>query len=83
MELSGRFSTLDLSREVFTAGLADPNLWSNHAWATDIGLNWYLNFYTRVFLDWQHSEFGNPVVLGTNRLGAARELYWMRFQVFF
>ena len=60
---------LDFSKEIFTAGFADPNLWSNHAWATDVGLNWYLNFYTRVFLDWQHSEFGNPVVIAPNRLG--------------
>jgi len=83
VEAFARFSTLDFSREVFTAGFADPNAWSNHAWATDVGFNWYLNFYTRVFLDWQHSEFGNPVVIAPNRLGATRDLYWIRFQVFF
>ena len=82
-EVFGRFSALDLSKEVFTAGFADPNLWSNHAWATDVGVNWYLNFYTRVFLDWQHSEFGNPVVIAPNRLGPTRDLFWIRFQVFF
>ncbi len=43
-EVYGRFSAFDLSKEVFTAGFADPNLWSNHAWATDVGVNWYLNF---------------------------------------
>ena len=82
-EVFGRFSALDFSKEVFTAGFADPNLWSNHAWATDVGLNWYLNFYTRVFLDWQHSEFGNPVVIAPNRFGPTRDLFWIRFQVFF
>ena len=82
-EVFARFSTLDFNKEVFTAGFADPNLWSNHAWTTDVGINWYLNFYTRVFLDWQHSEFGNPVVIAPNRLGPTRELYWIRFQVFF
>jgi phosphate-selective porin OprO and OprP len=82
-EVFGRFSSLEFGREVFTAGFADPNLWSNHAWATDIGLNWYLNFYTRVFLDWQHSEFGSPVVIAPDRFGPTRDLFWLRFQVFF
>jgi phosphate-selective porin OprO/OprP len=83
VEVYGRFSALEFSKEVFTAGFADPNLWSNHAWTTDVGINWYLNFYTRVFLDWQRSEFGNPVVITPNRLGPTRDLYWIRFQVFF
>ncbi len=83
IEVYARFAELDFSRQVFTAGFADPNLWSNHAWTTDVGLNWYLNFYTRVFLDWQHSEFGNPVVIGPNKFGPTRDLFWMRFQVFF
>ncbi len=83
VEAYARFSTLEFSKEIFTSGFADPNLWSNHAWATDVGFNWYLNFYTRVFLDWQHSEFGNPVVIAPNRYGPTRDLYWIRFQVFF
>jgi phosphate-selective porin OprO and OprP len=83
VELDARFSTLDFSKEIFTAGFADPNLWSNHAWATDVGLNWYLNFYTKVYLDWQHSEFGSPVLIAPNRFGPTRDMFWIRFQVFF
>ena len=83
IEVYGRFSTFDFSKDIFTAGLADPNLWSNHAWATDIGLNWYLNFYTKLYLDWQHSEFGSPVVIAPNKFGPTRDLFWIRFQVFF
>ena len=82
-EVYGRFSSLEFGKEVFTAGFADPNLWSNHAWATDVGFNWYLNFYTRVFLDWQHSEFGSPVVIAPSKFGPTRDLFWLRFQVFF
>ena len=29
-EVTARYSELELSRQVFTAGLADPNLWTNH-----------------------------------------------------
>ncbi|WP_168221699.1 OprO/OprP family phosphate-selective porin [Aquisphaera giovannonii] len=83
IEAHARLSELTLSPNLFRAGFADPNLYTNHAWATDIGFNWYLNFYTRLFLDWQHSEFGQPVVMSANRLGLTRDLFWVRFQVFF
>ncbi len=83
IEIHARYSTLEIGKQVFTGGFADPNLWSNHAWATDIGLNWYLNFYTKFYLDWQHSEFGNPVVISPNHFGPTRDLFWLRFQVFF
>ena len=79
----GRYSTLNFGKEVFTAGFADPNLYSNTAWATDVGFNWYLNFYTKLYMDWQHSEFGSPVVIGPNHFGPTRDLFWVRFQLFF
>ena len=77
------FQHARIGKEIFTAGFSDPNLWSNHVWATDVGLNWYLNFYTKLYLDWQHSEFGSPVVIGPNQFGPTRDLFWLRFQVFF
>ena len=83
IEIHARYSTFNIGKEIFTGGFADPNLWSNHAWATDIGLNWYLNYYTKFFLDWQHSEFGDPVVIAPNKFGPTRDLFWLRFQVFF
>ncbi|HZW33504.1 MAG TPA: porin, partial [Isosphaeraceae bacterium] len=83
VELFARYSTMDMGRNVFTAGFADPNLWSNHVWATDIGLNWYLNFYFRIFLDWQHAEFGNPVSVAPSKFSSTTDIYWMRFQIFF
>jgi phosphate-selective porin OprO and OprP len=83
IEVHGRFSTLGFGKEVFTAGFVDPNLWSNQAWATDVGFNWYLNFYTKVMVDWQHSDFYTPVVIGPNHFGPNRDLFWLRFQVFF
>ena len=82
-EVFARFSTLDISNNIFTSGFADPNLWSNHAWTTDIGANWYLNFYTRIYLDWQHAGFGNPVAVAPGRFSSTTDLFWLRFQVFF
>ncbi len=83
VEAFARYSTLDIGRNIFTSGFADPNLWTNHVWATDVGLNWYLNFYLRVYLDWQHAEFGNPVSVAPGKFSQNTDLYWLRFQVFF
>jgi phosphate-selective porin OprO/OprP len=83
IEVLARYSTMDLGRNIFTAGFADPNLWSNHVRATDIGMNWYLNFYTKIMLDRQHSEFGNPVTVAPSRFKSAIDLFWIRFQLFF
>ncbi len=82
-ELAARYATLRLGDEVFSAGLADSNLWSNDAQVTDIGLNWYLNQYLKVYLDWQHSEFGSPVTFGPGRFYVNSDLYWARLQLLF
>ena len=83
-EVHARFSELDLGKQIFAAGFADPNLWSNKASATDVGMNWYLNYYTKIYFDWQHSFFGEPVTSGSsNRLLSTTDLFWLRFQVFF
>lgn len=83
VELFARYSTLDISRNIFSAGFADPNLWTNHVWATDIGLNWYLNFYTRIFLDWQHAGYGNEINVAPGRFSSTTDIYWVRLQIFF
>lgn len=83
VEVFGRYSTMSFSQNIFTAGFADPNLWSDRVGATDIGLNWYLNFYTRIYLDWQHAVFANPVIMGPGKFAASTDLIWLRFQVFF
>ena len=83
-EVHARFSELDLGKQLFAAGFADPNLWTNHASATDVGMNWYLNYYTKVYFDWQHAFYGNPITTGSNgHFMSTTDLYWLRFQLFF
>jgi phosphate-selective porin OprO/OprP len=81
--VTARYSQLDLGSEVFTAGLADPNLWTNHAKMVDVGLNWYLNQFVRVSFDWEHSMFGSPVTATNGAFRSSNDLYWVRTQVFF
>lgn len=84
IEVHSRFSELNIGRDIFAAGLADPNQWTNQAYIVDVGANWYLNYYTKIYLDWQHAVYGNPVTTGVpNRFMRTTNLFWLRFQVFF
>ncbi len=85
VEVHARYSQLGLGRQIFTGGFADPNQWTNNAYAIDTGVNWYLNYYTKVYFDWQHAGFANPVVTGnpSHRYTSATDLFWLRFQLFF
>ncbi len=83
-ELIFRFSAMELDRTVFDKDLADPELWTNRAWATNLGLNWYLTRYLKVYLDWQHTEFGSPVLYREPNLRQlTNQLFWVRFQLYF
>ncbi len=83
VELQARYSTMSLGQNIFTAGFADPSIYTNHVWATDMGLNWYLNFYVKIMLDWQHAGFGNLVTMGPDKFASTADIYWLRFQLFF
>jgi phosphate-selective porin OprO/OprP len=78
-----RFANLQLGDQVFTAGFANPAAWANRVSTTDTGINWYLNHYVRVYLDWQHAFYNQPVFMSNNKSTRHNDLYWFRTQVFF
>ena len=82
-EPTARYSQLDLDSRIFTAGLADPNLWTNHAKLVDVGVNWYLNQFIRVTFDWEHAIFGSPVFSSSGHFRRSSDLFWFRTQLFF
>jgi phosphate-selective porin OprO and OprP len=82
-EVTARYSELVLDPQVFTAGLADPKLWSNDARMVDVGLNWYLNKFVKVYWDWEHAIFGSPVFRSPGRFQSSNDLFWVRTQVYF
>ncbi len=82
-ELVGRYDYLDVGNEVFTRGFADPNLWTNSISMTDLGMNWHLNQYVKMYFDWQHSIFGDPVQFAPGRLQKTSDLFWVRLQLYF
>lgn len=83
LEATARFSDLTVGRQVFTGGLADPNLWTNQVQMIDVGFNWYLNKFLKIYFDWEHAMFDTPVFYNTGRFQKSNDLYWIRCQVFF
>jgi phosphate-selective porin OprO/OprP len=78
-----RYSELSLGNEIFTGGFADPNLWTNGVQMIDVGMNWYLNKFTKVYFDWEHAVFAQPVQYRPGALQKTSDLFWLRLQVFF
>lgn len=83
VELVGRYSYLNIGKDVFSAGLADPNLWTNQLYATDIGINWYWNQFIKMYIGWQHAGFGDPVLYAPGKRQLTSDQFWLRWQIYF
>jgi len=81
-ELTARFSELTVGKQIFTGGLADPNLWTNHVDMVDVGLNWYLNRFVKIYFDWEYAIFGQPVYYSPEHFSKTNGTFWLRFQVY-
>jgi phosphate-selective porin OprO and OprP len=82
-ELVARVSQLTIGDKIFTAGLANPDLWSNSATTTELGLNWYWNDYVKIYTFWLHGGFGDPVQFRPGGLQKSADMFWLRFQLYF
>ena len=83
LELTGRYNYLTMGREIFTGGFADPNLWTNNLYLTDLGFNWYWTQNIKWVFQWEHAVFGNPVLFAPGRLQRTNDSFLFRFQIFF
>jgi phosphate-selective porin OprO/OprP len=85
IELFARYSRLDISPLVFQDQLADPTAWTRTAFETDIGCNWYLNRFIKIYFDWQHVGYATPVLLnpGSDLFSRTNDLFWIRCQIYF
>jgi phosphate-selective porin OprO and OprP len=82
-EVVSRVSQLRLGDEIFSAGLADPTIWSNTATTTEVGANWYLNDYMKLYLCWLHARFDDPVQYRPGSLQKHADMLWVRCQLYF
>ena len=83
IELAARFNPLDLTKNVFTAGLVDPNLWTNNLYTIDTGFNWYQTQYSKFTFSWNHAVFGSPVLYNATARQKTSDLFLVRFQLYF
>jgi phosphate-selective porin OprO/OprP len=83
VELEARYDDFRVGNEIFTAGFADPNLWTNRVQTIDAGVNWYLNMFVRIQFDWQHSIFASPVPYRPGAFQSSSDLFWIRTQLYF
>jgi phosphate-selective porin OprO/OprP len=78
-----RYEYLDIGNQVFTGGLADPNLWANRVFQTHTGINWHLTQYIKMYFDWNHAEFNNPVFYAPNHRQKTSDELFVRLQLYF
>lgn len=82
-EAVARVSRLRLSEKIFTGGFADPNIWSNEATTTELGMNWYWNDYVKFYMFWLHADFADPVQYRPGSLQKSADMLWLRAQLYF
>ncbi len=82
-EIVSRVSELSLGDKIFTGGFANPNLWSNQAVTTEVGVNWYWNEYVKLYTFWLHADFADPVQFRPGGLQNSTDMFWLRFQLYF
>ncbi|MDB5308150.1 MAG: phosphate-selective porin [Gemmataceae bacterium] len=82
-EPTARYSELNLDPRVFTAGFANPALWTDRAQLIDVGCNWYLNKFVKVYCGWEHAMFGSPVLSNAGGFTKSNDLFWTRVQLYF
>ena len=82
IELTARYSLLDLGSQIFRAGLADPNLWTDRVSLVNVGVNWYLTRAIKLYAGWEHAS-AKPVIVGPGRRTLTNDQAMVQFQVFF
>jgi phosphate-selective porin OprO and OprP len=83
IELTARYSLLDLGSQIFKAGLADPNLWTNRVSNVNIGVDWYLTRAIKLYAGWQHDMFAQPVLVAPGRRSLTNDQALVQFQIYF
>jgi phosphate-selective porin OprO/OprP len=83
LELAARYNPLNFGSQVFTGGLADPNIWTNNLYTVDLGVNWYWTQYIKSSLFWEHAVFGSPVTYAPGLWHKTSNEAILRVQIYF
>lgn len=66
-EIKARYHQLDVDSDVFDLGFADPAVSAEAAKAWAVGLNWYMNRWVKVALDFERTSFDGGGAGGGDR----------------
>jgi len=78
-----RFQYMDIGNQIFTSGFADPNLWANRLYQTDVGVNWHLTQYVKMYFDWIRDGFNQPVFYAPGHRQWQANQFLVRLQLYF
>lgn len=82
-ELVTRYQFMDVGSQVFSAGLADPNTSANRLYITDVGFNWHMTQYMKLYFEWEHAVFNQPVIFAPNMRQLTSDMFLVRLQLYF
>ena len=63
-QIAARYSQLTVGPDAFTAGLADITKSARASYDWAVGLNWYINFFTKLQTNYEQSTFTRGAVKG-------------------
>jgi phosphate-selective porin OprO and OprP len=63
-ELVGRYTVLNVDAAAFAAGFADPAKSARAARAWNVGVNWYLNYFTKLQFQYEQTRFEQGAATG-------------------
>ena len=79
-ELVGRYTVLNVDKAAFADGFADPTKSAGAARAWALGVNWYLNYFTKLQFEYEQTRFEQGAATG-NR--PTEKAFMERLQVAF
>ncbi len=83
-ELAGQYSQMKRGGNVVTDGFADPLINATQLNQLMLGVNWWMNKYTRASFDWVNDKTNKAVPIGSNgHLTSQYDIYWVRLAMFF
>ncbi len=63
-ELVGRYTVLNVDKTAFADGFADPTKSARAARAWVLGVNWYLNYFTKLQVEYEQTRFEQGATTG-------------------
>lgn len=82
VELAARYSRINFDDRAFSLGFADSKTSASGARAFTIGMNWYLNRWFKLQLNYERTDFNRGITFGEDRRDH-EDVFISRFQVSF